>query len=295
MLCAIAGDDRLHDVVATARILAAPGALRPVFVHVAKPPRMAPVPVGFGVGARAAAAMLQYTSPTEAACVTDSALLEEADVWDDPTILTGGDPVRELARLAAEHDAAAIVAGTHGRGPVAGTLLGSVSRGLTRWGACPVVLVRAGALPGMDGPIVCAVDVEHRHHAATAWHAAKLASWTRRPLVLVHVLPMDHAASLAGPGFGAVWVEDDRRPRDDVQARLDGLAATLPAEDIECVVLPPSPIGARLDAFARGRRADLLITGSRGRGALWSALAGGVSSTLLHDASRPIAVVPPVD
>jgi nucleotide-binding universal stress UspA family protein len=117
ILCAIADDDCLEDVVATGRILAASGGLRPVFVHVAQCARLAPIPVGYGLGAGAGAAATAYVldAPQQAREVS-AALVEAADLWDDPTILATGDPATELDRIGREHDAALVVAGTHGRG-----------------------------------------------------------------------------------------------------------------------------------------------------------------------------------
>jgi nucleotide-binding universal stress UspA family protein len=59
-------------------------------------------------------------------------------VADDPEV-----PVPEtIVRVARERDAAAIVAGTHGHGPVGEVLLGSVTRGILRRAEVPVVVVR---------------------------------------------------------------------------------------------------------------------------------------------------------
>ena len=57
----------------------------------------------------------------------------------DPAI-RAGDPAEQLAQLAAESHAALIVVGTHGRGPVRGALLGSVSRSLACRSLVPVVI-----------------------------------------------------------------------------------------------------------------------------------------------------------
>ena len=64
---------------------------------------------------------------------------------DVRVIVRDGDPGQELARLATTCDAAVVVAGTRGRGPVASALLGSVSATLVRAAGRPVVLVPATA------------------------------------------------------------------------------------------------------------------------------------------------------
>ena len=228
ILCAIADDDRLHDVVDTGRMMAATGRLRPVFVHVGRSPALAPMPVGFGLGAAAAAAALLHDSPSEQAREVGAALVEAADLWDDPAILATGDPVAELERIGCERDAALVVAGTHGRGLLSGALHGSVSRGLARTGSRPALLVRRGAVPGLGGPVVCAVDLATKHHVATAAHAARLAEWTERPLVLVHVLRMDLAPVAGGPVVAPVPLEPSARERKAAREALEALAAETP-------------------------------------------------------------------
>ena len=52
-----------------------------------------------------------------------------------------GDAANELARVAFEHDAALLVVGSRGRGPVRSAVVGSVSARLTRLAPCPVVIV----------------------------------------------------------------------------------------------------------------------------------------------------------
>jgi nucleotide-binding universal stress UspA family protein len=68
-----------------------------------------------------------------------------------------GDPAEEILDYAAEIDADAIVAGTHGRSGVERRLIGSVAERLVRHATCPVMTVR---LPETD------VTVDDADHAA---------------------------------------------------------------------------------------------------------------------------------
>jgi nucleotide-binding universal stress UspA family protein len=62
-------------------------------------------------------------------------------------------------------------------------------------------------------------------------------------------------------------------------------------EGVECTV--HVPYGTVLHTLAEASRSlDLLVCGSRGYGALHSALAGGVSRGLAHMAACPLLLVP---
>lgn len=57
------------------------------------------------------------------------------------TQLRVGDPAREIAQLAVDLDADAIVVGTHGRRGIARLVLGSVAERVLRYATCPVLVV----------------------------------------------------------------------------------------------------------------------------------------------------------
>jgi nucleotide-binding universal stress UspA family protein len=56
--------------------------------------------------------------------------------------LLAGNPFLEIIRYAKAHDVDLIVMGTHGRGPIAHMLLGSVAEKVVRKSPCPVLTVR---------------------------------------------------------------------------------------------------------------------------------------------------------
>jgi nucleotide-binding universal stress UspA family protein len=59
------------------------------------------------------------------------------------TLVTrAGDPVRQITSYAVETSADLVVLGTHGRGPVAHMLMGSVAERVVRTAPCPVLTVR---------------------------------------------------------------------------------------------------------------------------------------------------------
>ena len=80
--------------------------------------------------------------------VADRDLDDAAAALDGPEVtmtVRDGDPGEELSRLATACDAGIVSAGTRGRGPIASTVLGSVSATLVRSAARPVMLVPATA------------------------------------------------------------------------------------------------------------------------------------------------------
>lgn len=58
------------------------------------------------------------------------------------TALLAGNPFIEIIRYAKAHEVDLIVMGTHGRGPIAHMLLGSVAEKVVRKSPCPVLTVR---------------------------------------------------------------------------------------------------------------------------------------------------------
>lgn len=245
VICGITDDDRRDEVAATGRALQAEGGYRPLFAHVATP---SPGPTGPG-GRMAASAG-----------------------HGSPAVVVRGDPATELARLAREHDAAALVVGTRGRGLLAGIMLGRVSSALVRGAGRPVLITRPAVEPLHGGPVVCGVDLDRPGDRAAVAHAAELARRIGRRLVLVH---------LTGAG-----------PRREARRRLEHLARALPLDGVECVVADVAPEGAALDRFATRRRADLLVVGARDGGVVRSLPAGGVRHDAIRRGRTPLLVVP---
>jgi nucleotide-binding universal stress UspA family protein len=108
-------------------------------------------------------------------------------------------------------------------------------------------------------------------------------------VTFVHVVPVLDRSFADGIGVPAAVPhhidELDRKPIDealalaaehDVDAKAE-LLAGIPADEIV--------------ACADALDADLIVLGSRGRGAIATALLGSVSRSVLHEARRPVLVV----
>ena len=210
------------------------------------------------------------------------------------TTMKGGHPAREILALADRAQADMLVIGTHGRGGVEHLLLGSVAEKIMRKAACPVLVVPPGAPGDSDAlfsRILCPIDGSAASaHALT--YALSLAQETDGHVTLLYVVePVPEAGE-----FGALDVEEYRRAGeeharqvlrdavpDDVRTwcRLDERVATgKPSERI-------------LDA-ATTERADVIVMGVRGRGAIDLLAFGSTTNEVIRRAGCPVLAVHPV-
>ena len=299
ILCAVTDDDRLQDVVASGRAIAASTGSRALFAHVAEPAVAWPVPFGHGGGAPAPGLPPDPLSGTfeeisQHARESGHRVLADAGMSSDEAIVVSGHPVNELNRLAVDHDALLIVAGTHRRGLLSRAVLGSTSRALARQGARPVLIARSTIVPSTGGPVVCGVDTDDPDGSRAAQHGARLAAAMQRSLVLVHVVCPERPAVVAGPVAAPIAVAPTGLEKGKAERALKAIARGLDGDDIETVVVSGRSPAERLDEFATGRRADVLVVGSSGRGGVRAVLDGSTSLDLLRRGQRPLVVVPPL-
>ena len=137
--------------------------------------------------------------------------------------------------------------------------------------------------------IVIATDGSDHAREAVEF-GVELAAEQRAEAVIVHVAPAVDILPSAGFAVGAAAIPHEVSERDrsslveaaelaeqrGVAARTELLAGN-PADEIV--------------AFADSIDADLIVVGSRGHGAIASALLGSVSRAVLHDSRRPVLVV----
>ncbi|MER6185906.1 universal stress protein [Streptomyces sp. NPDC001652] len=192
------------------------------------------------------------------------------------------------ALLHESHRAFALVTGSHGRGGLAGLLLGSVSLAVAGRAHCPVIVVRGGAagdrtriLLGVGDHAVSgeAVRFAFREAETRGCVLDAVRAW-RRPA---------HTAADQPPLAGNPAHQHERQASVLLDAALREAAAEHPAVRVRRITVEGAAHKALL---TRSGAADLVIVGARRRDGQHGLQLGRVAHTLLHHADCPVAVVP---
>lgn len=180
--------------------------------------------------------------------------------------------------------ASMLVLGRHDRSAAARAVLGSVISTALHHVDCPVAIVPeswAGLAP--EGRVLVGVADGEESDAALAW-AAGLAARHGRALVPVLVRPPSDAGAGGWPDATAL----DASALDELRRHADDVTAAVLSGPVQPEVLVGSA-GEELARFAEPD--DLLVVGSRGRGALAGWLLGSTSNYVAHHAACPVVVV----
>jgi nucleotide-binding universal stress UspA family protein len=197
----------------------------------------------------------------------------------------------ELALVAAEAEAAAIVIGSSHRGPLGRVVLGSVGTGLLHEAGCAVAVAPAGlARDGECRLLRVGVASDGSPEASTALEAAiGIAQRTRARLTIFVVIDppaFGYGTSWTGATGGEI-MEAERSSKDRALAEA---RSRVPAElPVESRLLTGSATSLLADATGD---LDLLVMGSRGLGRIGRAILGGTAARLIHSAECPVLVLP---
>lgn len=210
-------------------------------------------------------------------------------------ILTTGEPVREIVAKAASMHAGLLVMGTHGASGFERLLLGSVTEKVLRKAPCPVLTVpRAEPDEAVDRvlfkSVLCAVDFSDASADALA-HALSLAQEADAKLTVLHVvetIPIGVGREYAHfqvPEFN-VYLEKDA---------ADQLHKIVPAQaqtwcDLRELVATGKPY-VEILRVAADMRAELIVMGSTGRGAIDRLLFGSTTQHVLRQARCPVLTI----
>ena len=202
--------------------------------------------------------------------------------------LVQGRPAEALLRIAESRDAEEIVVGSRGFGSIRATLW-SVSHALLHEANRPVVVVPARMLGGAAAerePRRIVVGFDGSPTARDALSHAAYRAGADGELVVVYAFrtPLEY-----GDTYFAKQAFDDSRAHG--QALLEKVTDEMAGGiRLEREILE-GPAAEALVNVAQARRAAEIVVGSRGLGGV-RAMLGSVSHALLHEADRPVVVVP---
>lgn len=224
------------------------------------------------------------------AAVTDALSATESDGTRHVEVHTAtedGHPAEVLINAAAS--AQLIVLGSRGLGGFSSLLIGSVAVAVAGHAPCPVVVMRGDKkrVTSQD-PVVVGVDGSVPSDRALGF-AIEAAALRGAPLVAVRAWTYATIES----GWPAVPMQISEDDIADNERRLldESLAPwqeKYPEVSTEARVVKGRPVRSLL---AEGAHAQLIVVGSRGRGALAGLGLGSVSQGVLHHADRPVAIV----
>ena len=210
-------------------------------------------------------------------------------------VTTAADVRRAIVTAVESDDADLLVIGTHGRGGVERFMLGSTSDKVVRQAGCPVLVVPSHAEAPPNGRfrrILCGIDF-----SPPSLRAFRYALHLARPdgeVLLLHAIEMP--PELRERQVAAAFDVEAVRTAAE-KAAQQRLEALFPGADA-----PPVPIASQvvegrahrqiLDV-ARQECADLIVLGTRGRGAVDRWLFGSNTQAVLHDAPCAVLTVRP--
>lgn len=177
-------------------------------------------------------------------------------------------------------DAGLIVLGCRGHSGVTG-LLGSVSVAVSAHARCPVAVVRGD--PAAEAPVVVGVDDSPSAQAALGF-AVEEAAARGVELRVIRAWPPVTGIWQESPIATGVVTEQERRPFDELIA---GWQQKYPSVAISAVGVVRHPATALTEA---SRDAQLVVVGTRGRGAVRGTALGSVSQHVLRHAACTVAV-----
>lgn len=216
----------------------------------------------------------------------------------DIIVREGTDAKAEILREAGTDGASLIVMGTHGRSGINHVLLGSITEKVLHKAPCPILVVPPHAAPADAGApaifkrIICAIDFSTSSLLGLNW-ALDLAQEADAQLTLLHSI--EFPLALREVVF-STEVDIDRLHAAAEAEHLRRLRALVPARARQyCTVTTRVNEGKPAREIARvaaDERADLIVMGVQGRGAVDLMVFGSNTNEVIRAAPCPVLVVP---
>jgi nucleotide-binding universal stress UspA family protein len=143
-------------------------------------------------------------------------------------------------------------------------------------------------------PIVLATDGSPSAAEATL-EAVELARALDTQLVVVAV---DHPPLFAGTGsygYAELYLELRKAERTRIEQALDQACAVAEEAGVTCEPIHASdelPVATQIQRLAQAKKAQMIVVGAHGWGAVGRVLHGSVSNAVVHEAHCPVLVVP---
>jgi nucleotide-binding universal stress UspA family protein len=208
------------------------------------------------------------------------------------TLVSMGEPAREIQKAARRAGAGLIVVGSEGLSGAQKLFFGSTTARLLADAGVPVLAVPPSGPPlanaaGWPGArILAAIDLG-RDAAGDVAAAADVARWFGARLALVHIVERMRA-----PRWLRVRADSDRQRVAHARKRLGRLAAGAEAgEAVEVHVLVGDP-PAQIAALAADLDAGLMVVTLRGDNRLFGDRKGATTYRVLREAGTPVLAVP---
>jgi nucleotide-binding universal stress UspA family protein len=183
-----------------------------------------------------------------------------------------------------------LVLGSRGLGGFRSLLVGSIAVALSGHAHCPVAVIRSSTSDGVPpsaGPVVVGVDGSALSDAALEY-AFEAAAARTVPLLVVHAwADVDVSGAWAAAPGTIDWDWLQAEEEKELAEQLAPWQDRYPDVEVRPVVARGRPAHTLLEHAAD---AQLVVVGSRGRGALAGLGLGSVSQTLLHQAECPVVV-----
>lgn len=234
---------------------------------------------GFGAGAVYDA--IRSTTETEAAAIRTSIGASHPDVSLTVDVVPG--PVTTVLLEGLDRDDLVVV-GASSHDGAAAFWMGTTPRHLVHHSPCPVAVIRGSASRGAPDRVIVGIDGSRASGEALRW-AGDEADRHGVELVVVHAWDYPYEPTNAGDVQGRDVTEID------AACTLDKAVETA-RERCAAVVTPTlvegGPVTALLDTARDG---DILVLGSRGRGALRSRIFGSTANSILDTAVVPVVII----
>ena len=228
--------------------------------------------------------------------------------WD--TLITFGDPVDEVARIAEEQKVDLVISASHGISGLKRILMGTVIERLARTLTCPFLVVHSPKSPvtgtlakveitesplsGETVPltfrkIVVGCDLSS-DSARSVRYGVNLAREFQGELHLLHTMevPVDEELT---DSTQAHYGEAEQLLQERLRQRLIAYVSHNAPEECDLrPVLIPGPPNEEISLYAAMNNADLIIIGVRPQGILEKLLGGSTTEALLRYAPCPVLI-----